>query len=50
MILICYTTSVNFNWYMLLCGDNSMKQKTVHSCMIICVIHVGLVCKASKDF
>jgi hypothetical protein len=40
-INFCYTTLLNFNFYTLLCGNNALKQKTVHSSMAY-YVHVLL--------
>jgi hypothetical protein len=48
MILIfCYITLLSFNFYMLLYGNNALKQKTVHSSMAY-YVHV-LLYKAAKQ-
>jgi hypothetical protein len=39
--IFCYTLSLIFNVYMLLCGNNALKQKTVHSSMTY-YVHVLL--------
>jgi hypothetical protein len=45
-LIFCYTTLLNFNFYML-CGNNALKQKTVHSSMAY-YVHV-LLYNAAKQ-
>jgi hypothetical protein len=38
-LISCYTTSLNFNFYVPSCGNNVLKQKTAHLSMA-CYVHV----------
>lgn len=45
--MFCCTALHNFNFYVLLCGNNALKQKTIYSFMACCV-HV-LLYNAAKQ-
>jgi hypothetical protein len=50
LILLVYgTSSLNFNFYMLLCGNNALKQKADHSSMAY-YVHVLLYNAAKQMF
>lgn len=46
--IVLYYLIKQINSYMLLCGNNGLKQKTVHS-SIACCVHVGLYTKQETD-
>jgi hypothetical protein len=46
LLLFHHTTLLTFNFSMLLCGNNALKQKTVHSSMTFCInIYNHIICK-----
>lgn len=45
--MFCCTALHNFNFYVLLCGNNALKQKTIYSLMA-CYVHV-LLYNAAKQ-